>query len=106
MCANAVIANGFSVSARKAQAAAFQAVYALHSQSLVNDCLPPLFHDDSWAEVRRQSAVAAELPRVEDPISFWKSCIEVSASEKVRSDLTMALFTPVKLPLDVILDLF
>jgi dsRNA-specific ribonuclease len=101
------------------QDAAFQAVYALHSQSLINDHLLPLFHDDTWAEVSRQSAVAAELPRVEDPISFWKRVpgnwterpiyrcrIELSASGKVRADLTMALFTPVKLPLDVSLDLF
>jgi dsRNA-specific ribonuclease len=99
--------------------AAFQAVHDLHRQNLINDHLLPLFHDDSLVEVSQQNTVAAELPRVEDPIGFWKRVpgdwaerpiyrcrIELLENGKVRADLAMALFTPVKLPLDVSLDLF
>ncbi|KAJ5288314.1 ATP-dependent helicase dcl2 [Penicillium antarcticum] len=116
------IAKGRHWWARKQSArqdAAFQAVHALHRQGLINDHLLPLFHDDSWAELSRQSAVAAELVHVVDPYSFWKgisghwterpiyrSRLELSENGNFRPDLTMALFTPAKLPLDASLELF
>ncbi|KAJ6126048.1 ATP-dependent helicase dcl2 [Penicillium samsonianum] len=101
------------------QDAAFQAVHALHRQSLINDHFLPLFQDNSWAEMSQQKAVAAELPLVENFISFWKDVpghwtertiyrcrIEVSKNGEVQSDLAMALFTPVKLPIDANVDLY
>ncbi|KAJ5429283.1 ATP-dependent helicase dcl2 [Penicillium cf. griseofulvum] len=101
------------------QDAAFQAVHALHRHNLINDHFLPLFQDGSWAEMSQQKTVAAELPLVENFISFWKGIpghwtkrtmyrcrIEVSKNGEVQSDLAMALFTPVKLPVDTNVDLY
>ncbi|KAJ6125987.1 ATP-dependent helicase dcl2 [Penicillium samsonianum] len=101
------------------QDAAFQAVHALHRQSLINNHFLPLFQDNSWAEMSQQKAVAAALPLVENFISFWKDIpghwtertiyrcrIEVCKNGEVQSDLAMALFTPVKLPIDANVDLY
>ncbi|CAI7595855.1 unnamed protein product [Penicillium crustosum] len=101
------------------QDAAFQAVQALHRQNLINDHFLPLFQDFSSAEMNQQKTVATELPVVENFVSFWKAIpghwtertmyrcrIEVSKNGEVQPDLGMALFTPVKLPIDANVDLY
>lgn len=101
------------------QDAAFQAVRALHGQNLINDLLLPLFSDNPWTNEVQERDSVAELPQVENLINFWKGVpglwterklykcrINFAANGKDRPELAMALYTPVKLPVDDDLDLY
>ncbi|KAJ6003577.1 ATP-dependent helicase dcl2 [Penicillium canescens] len=101
------------------QDAAFQAVRVLHGQNLINGHLLPLFSNNPSTSEIQETDILAELPQVENLINFWKGIpglwtermlykcrINFAANGKDRPELTMALFTPVKLPVKEDLDLY
>ncbi|KAJ5115579.1 ATP-dependent helicase dcl2, partial [Penicillium atrosanguineum] len=101
------------------QDAAFQAVRALHSHKLIDDHFLPLFSDDPWTSEIQEKDILAELPDVENLINFWKGIpglwterklykcrINFATNGKDRPELAMALFMPVKLPVNDNLDLY
>ncbi|KAJ5300141.1 ATP-dependent helicase dcl2 [Penicillium antarcticum] len=101
------------------QDAAFQAMRVLHGQDLIDDHLLPLFSNNPSTSEIQETAILAELPQVENLINFWRGIpglwtermlykcrINFAANGKDRPELTMALFTPVKLPVKEDLDLY
>ncbi|KAJ5300148.1 ATP-dependent helicase dcl2 [Penicillium antarcticum] len=99
--------------------AAFQAVRALHGHKLIDDHLLPLFSDDPWTSEIQENDILAELPDGENLINFWKGIpglwterklykcrINFATNGEDRPELAMALFTPVKLPVNSDLDLY
>ncbi|OKO91115.1 Dicer-like protein 2 [Penicillium subrubescens] len=101
------------------QDAAFQAVVALHRQGLINDHLLPLFSDNAGVEAVYDSEVLSQLPTCSNLHKFWKEIpgpwmertmykcrIDFVENGENRPELSMALFTPVKLPLTADLNLY
>ena len=101
------------------QDAAFQAVRALHEQNLIDDHLLPLFSDIPWTSDLQENEFFAKLPQVENVINFWKDIpglwterklykcrINFATNGEDQPELAMALFTPVKLPMNDDLDLY
>ena len=101
------------------QDAAFQAVRALHDQNLIDDHLLPLFSDIPWTSDLQENEFFAKLPQVENVINFWKDIpglwterklykcrINFATNGEDQPELAMALFTPVKLPMNDDLDLY
>ena len=95
------------------QDAAFQAMRALYRQKLINDHLLPLFLDNPCVPEIDAKEILSLLPPARNVVDFWKGIpgnwmektlykcrISFAENGNDRPELAMALFTPVKLPVD------